>query len=260
MSNNKALVTLPQEAVELTVSQLKGQVTKIQEVMRSVMKDGVHFGSIPGIPQKFLFKAGAEKLCMTFRLIPHYNVSKTEHKGGHITYDITCTLTHQPSSTVVGEGVGSGSTLERKYRYRNEDFPTGVEVPKAWWQTRDKDNLPLILKNNNVSPKTQAAMNKERLELTTGKINGKFQIVYRKRVENKDIADVYNTVVKMAKKRALVDATITALAVSDMFSQDIEAVTGEDEEAIAEKKPPEAKNRRTPGGTKSNARTHAKKN
>lgn len=192
--SSKALVTLPHEANELTVAQLKGQVTKIQEVMRSVMKEDVHYGSVPGIPQKFLFKAGAEKLCMTFRLIPHYTIDKTVHDRGHLSYDITCTLTHQPSGSVVGEGVGSASTLEKKYRYRNEDLPTGVEVPSAWWRTRDKDNLPLILKNNGVTPKTAAAMKKEGLELNTGKVNGKFQIVYRKRVENKDIADLYNCV------------------------------------------------------------------
>ena len=42
------------------------------------------------------------------------------------------------------------------------------------------------------------------------------------RIENEDIADVYNTVLKMAKKRALVDATLTATAASDIFTQDVE--------------------------------------
>ena len=44
----------------------------------------------------------------------------------------------------------------------------------------------------------------------------------KRRVENPDIADVYNTVLKMAKKRALVDATLTATGCSDMFTQDVE--------------------------------------
>jgi hypothetical protein len=42
------------------------------------------------------------------------------------------------------------------------------------------------------------------------------------KIENPDIADTYNTVLKMAKKRAYVDATITAAAASDMFTQDME--------------------------------------
>src|SRR5690606_20296729 len=37
-----------------------------------------------------------------------------------------------------------------------------------------------------------------------------------------DPADVANTVLKMAKKRAQIDMTLTALAASDIFTQDIE--------------------------------------
>jgi len=44
------------------------------------------------------------------------------------------------------------------------------------------------------------------------------------REANPDIADTYNTVLKMAKKRAHVDAMITACAASDIFTQDVEDV------------------------------------
>jgi hypothetical protein len=40
-------------------------------------------------------------------------------------------------------------------------------------------------------------------------------------VENEDIADVYNTVLKMAKKRAQIDATLTVTGAADMFTQDL---------------------------------------
>ncbi|HIJ50738.1 MAG TPA: hypothetical protein HPP54_06770, partial [Nitrospinae bacterium] len=42
------------------------------------------------------------------------------------------------------------------------------------------------------------------------------------RTDHDNPADYYNTVLKMAKKRALVDAVLTATAASDIFSQDIE--------------------------------------
>ena len=45
------------------------------------------------------------------------------------------------------------------------------------------------------------------------------------RVENEDIADVYNTVLKMAKKRAHIDAMLTATAASDIFTQDLDETT-----------------------------------
>ena len=41
-------------------------------------------------------------------------------------------------------------------------------------------------------------------------------------MENPDLADVYNTVLKIAKKRAHVDASLTATAASDIFTQDME--------------------------------------
>lgn len=42
----------------------------------------------------------------------------------------------------------------------------------------------------------------------------------RTRAENPDIADTYNTVLKMAKKRAQVDATLTVTGASDIFAPD----------------------------------------
>jgi hypothetical protein len=250
-TKGKGAITLPQNASELTIGQLKNQVEKIQQVMRSVMKEGVHYGRIAGVPQQFLWKAGAEKLCMTFRFKPEFTIDKTVHEGYHVTYDITCDLIHLPSGTYVGQGVGSASTLEKKYRYRNEDLPTGVEVPSAWWQKRDKSNLPKILKNNGVEPKAPSTMKKQGLELAAGKVDGKMQIVYRKKIENPDVPDLYNTVVKMAKKRALVDATITALAVGDMFSQDPEAVDESFEE-------PETEQAAAPKSSRSTSRSRSK--
>lgn len=44
----------------------------------------------------------------------------------------------------------------------------------------------------------------------------------RTRAENPDIADTYNTVLKMAKKRAQVDATLTVTGASDIFAPDPE--------------------------------------
>lgn len=52
---------------------------------------------------------------------------------------------------------------------------------------------------------------------------------YRKGAENPDIADTYNTVLKIAKKRAQVDATLTAVGASDLLTQDIEDFGGDHE-------------------------------
>lgn len=155
---------------ELSVDDVRGQVQKIQALMRDLMHEGEHYGVIPGTgSKKTLLKPGAEKLCFTFRLAPYYEVAERDLPdlggGPHREYRVTVTLKKIGDDTVLGQGVGSCSTMEKKYRYR---------------KTRDE------------------------------------------RYENPDLADTYNTVLKMAKKRALVDATITACAASDIFTQDVE--------------------------------------
>lgn len=61
-----------------------------------------------------------------------------------------------------------------------------------------------------------------------------------KRSENPDIADVYNTVLKMAKKRALVDAVKSTAAASDIFTQDIEDMGSVAVYEVPNDKPPAA--------------------
>lgn len=52
-----------------------------------------------------------------------------------------------------------------------------------------------------------------------------------RRYKNQDAAGVANTVLKMAKKRALVDATLSATRASGMFTQDLEDIDFEPERA-----------------------------
>lgn len=62
---------------ELTVEEVLAQADKIKSAMVKVMEEGVHFGRIPNTPKPTLFKAGAEKLCLLFRLDPQYQSTET---------------------------------------------------------------------------------------------------------------------------------------------------------------------------------------
>lgn len=194
---NAEVVT--QEAAPLSPAQILDQVNLIQQVMRAVMRDGEHYGKIPGCGDKpTLLKPGAEKLAMTFRLRPEFAVEVIDLPRGHREVRVVCTL-RTANGSVLGQGVGSCSTMESKYRYRSES--TGREVPKAYWASRDANLLG--------GP-----------EFSAKKFDGRWVIVHR--VESNDLADAYNTILKMSKKRALVDAVITATAASDIFTQDVE--------------------------------------
>lgn len=57
---------------------------------------------------------------------------------------------------------------------------------------------------------------------TVKRYNSETRKQEEERIENPNLQDLFNTVLKMAKKRAFVDAVITSTAASDFVTQDIE--------------------------------------
>lgn len=212
--------TMPTEMQTISWSpkEVMQQVRAIQELMREGMTEGEHFGVIPGTNSKpTLLKAGAEKLCLMFRLAPRFIVNEKSLPNGHKDIEVKCTLTHINTGKFWGEGVGSCSTMESKYRYRaGVGESTHVAVPKDFWtlrKTKPAEAQALIGGKGYTYKKDE---------------NGVWWIHEKiDKTENPDIADVYNTVLKIAKKRAVVDATITATAASDIFTQDLEEIMPE---------------------------------
>jgi hypothetical protein len=193
------------EAAQLATTDVVKHVNSIQRVMKAVMKEETHYGKIPGCKGLSLYKAGAEKLCLTFRLLPTYELECIDLPNGHREYKVRCRLTHGPSGQFVAEGVGSCSTMEAKYRWRQSE----IECPSCGRPLRkSKTEWYCWAKKGGCGEKF--SLDDEMI--TSQKIE---------KIENPSIADQYNTVLKMAKKRAYVDATITATSASDIFTQDI---------------------------------------
>ena len=186
------------------------QVRLIQEVMGKAMKEGEHYGVIPGTDKPSLLKSGAEKLSLTFRLRPTFGLERLDLAGEHREYVVTCDLFNQAGGHE-GQGIGSCSTMESKYRWRQakrqcpscgaEAIIRGKAEYGGGW---------LCWKKQNGCGAKFAATAPEIVAQVAD------------RIENPDLADTFNTVLKMAKKRALVDATLTATAASDLFTQDLE--------------------------------------
>lgn len=217
------LQTVDHGPMELSVSDVATQVGKLQELMKSVMKDGEHFGVIPGTGKPSLYKAGAEKIGFIFRLAPEFEIDRDDLPNGHREYRVLCKLRHMGTQVLVGEGVGSCSTMESKYRWRNESVTEEVgPVPKEYWDTPKEDFQGRMKALENLYGPGKYKTKKSDGGWVTLRVTGDGG-----RVENADIADQYNTVLKMAKKRAYVDATITATAASDFFTQDVEDFMGD---------------------------------
>lgn len=202
----------PQESTQaMTVQQIHQHIQLIQQVMENEMRDGEHYGKIPGCGDKpVLLKAGAEKLCLLFKMASRFKVENVDLGNGHREVRITTELYHIESGKFLGEGLGSCSTMESKYRYRGSEVElTGEVVPKEYWKNRD----PELIGGK---------------QFTTKKVDGQWMIgIKGEKMENPDIADVYNTVLKIGKKRSQVDAVLTVTAASDIFTQDMEEVTTE---------------------------------
>lgn len=192
--NNQAVQFQP--AVEnygsrsLTAADVRAQVNLVQDVMREVMIEGTHYGKIPGTNGKSLWKAGAEKLMATFRFGAKPRVEDLS-QAGEIHYRVFVAL-QTPSGAFVGEGLGECSSQEDKYAWR----------------------AAVNEKEFNATPE-----NRRRIKYTRN--NGDVKQV------RTNPADVSNTILKMAKKRAQVDAVITATGASDIFTQDIEDLPDE---------------------------------
>jgi len=194
---------------------------RVQQV-RAQMKEGTHFDKPMGreTGKDTLLKPGAELLAAEFQLRPSFRWER-DSKKDHNGYLFTCTLIHFPSGVAVGQGLGYATTAEAKHAFRWESTgrPSsyGESPPEEGWKSRN--------------------------------LGGRW--VWCRRVNNPDIADEINTVVKMGKKRSFVDAVLTACACSDMFTQDLEDHPHEPEggtepkaEPKATPKPPEEPKRR----------------
>lgn len=182
----------------LTAVEIRAQVNLIQEVMKAVMKVDVHYGKIPGTPKPTLYKAGAEKILMTFRIAAQVANIEDLSTPDAIRYRVTMRAISQTSGAMLGEGSGECSSDEEKYRWRrpvheNEYLAAPADRKREKYQ-RDGS----VWQQVRTEP-----------------------------------ADVANTILKMAVKRALIAMTLVVTAASDVFAQDIEDLPEEIRESVA---------------------------
>jgi|LSQX01.2.fsa_nt_gb hypothetical protein len=193
-----------------TVAGVKARVQLVQSVMRGVMKEGTHYGVIPGTKEKSLRKPGAEILGLTFQFAPRYAIEDLSELPEVVRYRIQCDLYHQEAGTFIGSGHGEASSDEDKYRWRKA-------VCEEEFEATPED--------------------RRRVKWAKGQ-GGSTYSVRQVRMEPADIA---NTVLKMAEKRSFVDAIRTATACSDMFAQDLEDLPSEVREAMTGEEKPQPK-------------------
>lgn len=167
------------------------KIASLQKVVQSTLKQDHDYGVIPGTGKPTLLKPGAEKILMMFGLTSEYEfLDKTEnYEKGFFAYTLRCILTRNGQK--ITEGVGQCNTMEGKYRFR--------------WVT--EKNIP-----EGIEKETLISRTKE----------GKYGQYNEYKIENDDPYTLANTVLKMAKKRAQIDAVLTVGSLSEIFTQDME--------------------------------------
>ena len=206
-------IPLPLTPREMTVDEMVAQVALIDEVSDKVMVEDVHFGVIPGTGKKpTLLKPGAEKLGVLFRLGPRFEIEEKDLQGGHLAVTVCCTLYHIPTGNLVGQGYGSCSTMETKYAYRQaqrECPECGVEAIIKGREEYGGGWLCFKRKGGCGAKFADASEEGQTFETTE---------VGRKVRPPEELADFYNTVLKMGVKRAHVAAILLATGASDRFT------------------------------------------
>lgn len=215
---------------EIVLHQSAGFISPVVDVQSALvrfqaMKDfidhglrvGCDFGVIPGTNKPTLLKPGAEKLANFFGLAPRFEIVEkeldwlgTDHAGEQFFYfHYRCRL--MKADTLAAEGEGSANSFEKKYRWRSGERvcpkcgkPTIIAGKKEYG-----GGFICFAKKGGCGAKFG-----DNDTTITGQQTGQ--------VKNPDIADIVNTLQKMAQKRAYVAAVLLAVNGSEYFTQDVE--------------------------------------
>lgn len=189
----------------------------IVEFTKALMVEGTDYGKVPGTKRNTLLKPGAEKLTTHFGLTPRFPIMKEtldwigdDHGGEPFFYfQYMCQLFK--GDYLVGEGVGSCNSWEKKYRFRKgarvcpqcnaEAIIKGKQEYGGGWLC--------FHRMGGCGQKWEDGA-KEIEEQSVGQ------------VLNDSPQDLVNTIDKMAQKRALIAATLIAVNASEFFTQDLE--------------------------------------
>ena len=222
---------MPTHAMERTADEIVARLAKIRDVQDRAMDKDVDFGLIPGTGKKpMLLKPGAEKLCVLFNLDAQFTGDGNSEqmivdqlpdgtKLRHLLVKRYCTLYSQASGARLGGASAICSTMESKYAWRK----AGLKCPNCGKDT--------VIKGKAEYGGGWLCWKKEGRSDGCGNKwpDGSAEIEGQKtgRVPNEDIADQYNTVVRMAEKRALVAAVRLVTGASAIFDEEYEAGGGD---------------------------------
>jgi hypothetical protein len=207
------LAQMSDQEFQARIAMLRRGQERVREIQKAIMEENVDYGRIPGTTKPTLLKPGAEKLCSFYGYVATFTSECIPGDGVHtppIRYIVTCNL-HAGSEDdpVIAAGLGAANSWEKRYRYR----AGGRICPKCGAMAINKSKFDGGWYCYDKKGGCGAKFTANDPEIVSQQLGD---------IENPDPYDIDNTLLKMAEKRAYIDATLRATATSGLFTQDVE--------------------------------------
>jgi len=172
-----------------SVEETKVGIGLLQSMVKGILKKGIDFGRIPGTPSDTLFEPGAMQIISAFNCYAgERRILSLVDNAERLTVILEVPLLSRSTQKVLATGIGAASTLETKYKYR------WFNKADAWQMGYDEEALQSL---------------KQR--------QGRNETEYR--IPNPEQSELLNTIIKMASKRAEVDAADSLPGVASVLRE-----------------------------------------
>jgi hypothetical protein len=216
----------------VTVQQAIKSWDDFQEIVKGRMKKGYHYDEIPGTDKPSLLDPGGDLLCKMYGLsdvhptdpvrLPGYVLERVtedwERDPPLFDYTVSCILYNTQSGRAVRREMASCNSYEDKYRWRDQK------------RTCPRCKAETIIKGSDTFGGGWVCWRKQGgcgTKFQDGDVAIEDQITGR--IPNPDIANQKNTILQMAQKRAKLRAVRAATLAGEMFTQDVDDMTGNEE-------------------------------
>lgn len=113
------------EEQQQAIQRARQQIEFVNQLLKSVLVRGVDYDTVPGSDKPTLHQPGAQLLCLILRVRPQIEVqSQRQLDPPFIAHTVVTRLVRLDTGEVVGEGVGSANSRERRFstgRYAHRD-------------------------------------------------------------------------------------------------------------------------------------------
>lgn len=178
-------MTTPRSMIvtEEKVARVQAELDLSDALVQKVLKPGIDYGLHPGTNSQALKDPGANTIINAFGCYPKAEILFREVSDVKISHVFDIALISRDDGLIKGTGTGACTTMETKYGYR------GVTDPEAYGY--DRETL-----------KTRTRDGREQYRIT-----------------NPEWSELENTILKMARKRAEVDAAMALPGVSRFLAE-----------------------------------------